>query len=570
LRGRFKNSAKAAVALVAAAWGLSPALTAAQQPSFQLPPAARPDVPLEPVRPVPEQPPPPIVVPEAAPTRAPAGAERIRFTLQQVEIEGATVLAPETLRLLYADRLDREISLEEVYVIADSVQRAYRAEGYFLARAIVPAQEITDGRVRLVVVEGYISDVQVEGDVGPIADKIAAYLQDVVQRRPLKLDVLERALLLANDLPGVRVVGVLRPSPDLPGAAQLVATAERKRFEGLALVDNYGSSFTGKWQGFGSVSANSFTSQGEQVTLSGLISNPPENTSRNQKVGQFSASFRPGSSGWYARTLISYCDSRPTQDLREFDFESDTLLIRIAGGYPIIRSRNRNLTAEAGFDFIDSNTDIFTDQTFSRDRLRVLYTSLTADMRDAWRGASTASLELRQGIPVFNASRSGDGFLSRVDGTGLFTKIGGSVSRLQALIGDFAVFGVVAGQYAFNPLLADEEFNLGGARFGRGYDPGELSGDQGIGFSGELQYTRYPGLEYMNRFQLFGFYEVGKVWQRDAGEGESLASAGGGVRLWPTPWLFLELLAAKPLTLDTQRADGGRDPQILFRMFGQF
>jgi hemolysin activation/secretion protein len=487
-----------------------------------------------------------------------------------VEIEGATVLAPETLRLLYADRLDREISLEEVYAIADSVQRTYRDEGYFLARVIVPAQEIADGQVRLVVVEGYISDVQVEGDVGPVADKIAAYLQDVVNRRPLKLDVLERALLLANDLPGVRIVGVLRPSPELPGAAQLVATAERKRFEGLALVDNYGSSFTGKWEGFGSVSANSFTSEGDQVTLSGLISNPPEDTSRNQKVGQFSASYRPGSAGWYARTLVSYGDSRPTQDLLELDFESDTLLIRLAGGYPIIRSRNRNLTAEVGFDFINSNTDIFSDQTFSRDRLRVLYTSLTADMRDAWRGASAASLDLRQGLPVFDASRSGDELLSRPDGTGVFTTIGGSVSRLQALIDDFALFGIVAGQYAFDPLLADAEFNLGGVRFGRGYDSGALSGDHGIGFTGELQYTQQPGLEYMNRFQVFGFYDVGKVWQRGTAENGSLASAGGGVRLWPAPWLSLELLAAKPLTLGTQRADGERDPQILFRMFGQF
>jgi hemolysin activation/secretion protein len=173
-RGRLKNSVKAALALLAAAGGLSPALTAAQQPGFQLPPAARPDVPLEPVRPVPEQPP-PIIVPETAPTRAPAGAERVRFILRQVDVEGATVFGPNTLRSFYEDRLGREISLDEVYAIADAVQSRYRDEGYFLARTIVPAQEIKDGRVRLVVLEGYISDVQVEGDVGPVADKIAAY-----------------------------------------------------------------------------------------------------------------------------------------------------------------------------------------------------------------------------------------------------------------------------------------------------------------------------------------------------------------------------------------------------------
>ena len=121
-----------------------------------------------------------------------------------------------------------------------------------------------------------------------------------------------------------------------------------------------------------------------------------------------------------------------------------------------------------------------------------------------------------------------------------------------------------------NYLLSDEEFGVGGIRFGRGYDPKELSNDNGVGFTGELQFTKPTDLWALESYQLFAFYDYGKVWDHSSGDSNALSSWGGGVRLWAAQDTSIALQLAKPLTRDSQRADGDRDTQLLFRALTHF
>jgi hemolysin activation/secretion protein len=484
-----------------------------------------------------------------------------------------TAYPSEVLEPLLSDLVGRQISLADVYQAAAKIQKRYREDGYFLSRVIIPPQVIEGGRVRMVVLEGYVSDIEYQGDVGPVQALIESYLDHVLTERPLKLSTLERYLLLAKDIPGVSVNSVLRPSADEVGAAQLVVTAERKRFDGLVMVDNIGSSFTGEWEAAGSVAANSFTRFGENLTLLALVSDPAQGFSTNnkdQKVLQLNGSFRPDARGTYVNLLGSYGNSNPGALISQFEFDSTELFLSAVGGYPLIRSRDRNLAVELGFDYIDSNTDVFDNIKFSRDRLRVLHVDALMNLRDRWGGANSLRASVRQGLPILNASESGDEYLSRPDGSGVFTSILVGASRYQPIYGKFGFFGEVAGQYAFNNLLSEEEFDVGGVRFGRGYDPKELSGDNGVGFTGELQYTQTAGNRYVDRYQLFGFYDFGSVSDRGTDISASLASAGAGVRAWFAHDISLALQVAKPLTRNSLRADDTKDAQLLFRAFVRF
>jgi hemolysin activation/secretion protein len=526
-----------------------------------------------PVAPRPK-PPPEVAVPEAAPSRAPAGAEKIQFVLTGLDIEGATVYSQADLEQLYAEFLGKEVTLAQVYDIAAEIQRRYRRDGYFLTRVILPPQTAREGRLRVVVIEGYINDVQIQGDIGPVEEKANLYLAHVLGERPLKLKTLERFLLLVRDIPGVTVDGILKPAPDTPGAAQLVASVERKRFDGFGLVDNIGTTFTGNWEIAAGAMSNSFTRLGEQISITGLLSDPHKGTGSdedNQWVGQLSVSLRPGSQGQYVEFLGSYGDSNPGDIISQFDFDSKELLLSATGGYPIIRSRQVNLSAELGFDYINSDTDIFNSVKFSRDRLRVLHLSATGDVRDKWRGANVASLGIRQGISVLDASNSNDD-TSRPNSnaSGTFTSLQASASRLQAITGPYAAFLSIGGQYSFSDLLSDEEFGVGGVRFGRGYDAKELSNDDGVGLTGELQFTRPSKLWPLESYQLFAFYDFGAVWDHSSRQSDSLSSGGGGVRVWAAHDTSVALQLAKPLTRDSQRADGDRDVQLLFRAFTRF
>ncbi|WP_165741841.1 ShlB/FhaC/HecB family hemolysin secretion/activation protein [Candidatus Thiosymbion oneisti] len=516
-------------------------------------------------------------VPPGHESFAPSGAEQIRFKLHNIDVRGTTVYSPEELQAVFSSRYGTVVSLAEIYALAGEIQRRYRDAGYFLSQVIVPPQRIVGGRMYVEVLEGYIDSVVIEGAVGPVEWLIKGYLEHVTMERPLRLSTLERGLLLANDLPGIEAKGVLRASEAAVGASQLVVIAGRKRFDGLVLLDNLGSTFTGQWEVAVRAGTNSFTRFGESIGITGLVSDPDEGfggNRKNQRVGMLTSSLRIGDRGTYLSSFLSYGDSNPGDFLSEFDYDSTKLLANLKVVHPIIRTRSHNLFVEGGFDFIDSKTDIFGNLSFIEDHLRVLSLAVAYDFRDPWGGSTYLNLGVRQGLSGFGSTDAGDPLASRFDADGKFTSMQLTASRLQTLTDTLALYALVKAQYAFDPVLADEEFNLGSIDFGRGYDPKELSGDDGIGTTLELQYTRSSPWSFLERYQLFGFYDFGAVRQKSnhllPSSESSLASSGVGLRTWLTRGLSLELQVAKPLTRRSQRADDSKDPEFLLRAIARF
>jgi hemolysin activation/secretion protein len=508
---------------------------------------------------------------------APAGAEQVRFELGYIDLDGVTAYPLAALQRGIEGRYGRTVTLAQVYDIAAELQRRYREDGWFLARVLVPPQRIEGGRLRFEVLEGHISDIELQGDIGPSARLVRAYLDKVTAERPLRLATLERALLLAKDIPGIDVKGILQPADDVVGAARLIVVASRRPFTGLALVDNIGSSFTGEWELAARVAANAHTALGEEIGFTGLISDPANNAfadQNNQKVGMINGSVRVGDLGSYVSGLVSYGDSNPGGIIEEFAYQSKKLLVSFRLVHPIIRARARNLFADIGFDYIDSDTDVFEDVPFVEDRLRVLTASLAFDFRDRFRGSSYLGLGLRHGLDAFDATPAEDPFASRFDADGSFTTMQFTASRLQAITDRWGLYLLTSAQYAFDRVLSDEEFDVGGIDFGRGYNPKELSGDDGIGLTAELQYTKPSQRDWLERWQAFAFYDFGYVRQQAndllPSASASLASAGAGVRTWFAHDLSLELQVAQPLTRNSQRADDTRDTQLLVRAIARF
>ena len=560
------------------------ALLWAPAPSAQMglplfvPPSAEPDVRLQNIE---DRPPVLEPAPPAAPiiveSGAPEGAESIRFQLNHLEIAGATVYPDASLQAMVEGLYGSSVSLAEIYDLAAQIQRRYREDGYFLTRVIVPPQHIAEGRMYVEVIEGHVDSVEIQGDIGPALGLVQSYLDHVVAEKPLRLVTLERNLLLAKDIPGIDLKGILQPSADAVGGSRLIVTATRNKVEGMAFVDNIGSTFTGEWEIAGRVSTNSYTGFGENLSITALLSDPAKGAgydTKNQKVLMGQGSMRLGDEGTYLDALVSYGDSNPGGIIQEFDYDSTKLLVTAGLVHPLIRSRSRNLFIEGGFDYIDSDTAIFEDIPFVSDRLRVIRLAAAFDFRDRWRGSSYARVGLRQGLEYFGATTNDSDEKSRVDASGSFTSIRLTMSRLQSITERWALYTLVAGQYALDPVLADEEFDIGGINFGRGYNPKELSGDDGVGLTTEIQYTRPSNFRFVDRFQLFGFYDFGSVRQKESDFlpklTASLASAGGGICGWFSRDLSLELQVARPLTRPSARADDTKEEQVLLRAIARF
>lgn len=521
---------------------------------------------IEETRPKPVEPQPrPVLVPEeAAPA---AGAiERPSFVLSAVVFEGNTIFAAGDLGFLYEDFLARAVTLAEVQEITQRVTKKYQDAGYILSRAIVPPQGVQGGVLVVRVIEGYVARVRFDGAPGQ-EDILAPYADKITAVRPINLAALERYLLLINDLAGFSVRNSAVQRMEEEGAHEITVTIGYDAFDGVAYVDNRGTPSVGRLQSWLSGAANSMFGLGERVQL-GFFTIP--NQPRELLYGEFSYQQPVGSEGTTLTATASASLVDPGASLAALDTEGQSTRFSLRATHPILRARGGNLSVSGSIDILDVGEDRLGVTNFD-DHLRVFRVGLDYLRDDSWDGTTTVAVEVSQGIDILGASNAGDTALSRPDGDGVFTKVTAKLTRTQQIGQEFSIWAAIKGQISADPLLSAEEFSLGGSEFGRAYDFSEITGEDGIAGSVELRYGKSLNQEILKAFQIYGFYDLGAVWNDDTqGDSrESLASAGAGLRLTLPQSIFATAEVAKPLTR-TVSTTGDQDWRAFFSLSANF
>ena len=494
-----------------------------------------------------------------------------RFILKGVSVEGSTVYGTDAFQSLYADKVGKQVSMLDAQSIARQITDRYRGDGYILSQATV--QSNAGGMLKIRVSEGYISNVVIQGDArDSYRNLLQHYGQNLTEKRPVTLADMERYMLLMDDLPGATAKGVVRPSRTQPGSAELVVDMAHKPFEASYTINNRGSKFVGPIQHSAIFSANSLFNMYDRTTLR-LITTSPTTELRFidlQHEQQIS------DEGTRLVLTGSFSHSEPGDSLKPTDIRGDSYFVQAKVLHPFLRSRQENLTGRFVVDARNSETDVFAVVDSSKDRLRVARAGVAYDFADSLAGVNLIDFEVSHGFNIFNASGKTGVLPARTNGEADFTKVGLDITRTQALPNNFSIFAAAASQYSFDRLLPAEQFTLGGPSFGQAYDPGELSGDHGIAGKLELRYGQGLGDPLLQSYQVYGFYDIGRTWLRNAGAGgndkKSLASAGFGVRTNFSEHLVGDFQVAKPLTKEAsnQGADDGKHPRIFFNVTGRF
>ncbi len=488
------------------------------------------------------------VMPE---TQAPELSEEsvgASFALSSITVTGSTAFTQEELVSSYKDRIGQSVTLGEIRAIANAITAQYRGAGYVLSRAIVPPQRVKDGAVTIQVVEGYVDQVVFEGGEKLDGALLSAYGANITSERPVTNATLERYLLLVDDLTGVEARGVLAPSSSNVGASQLTVVLDYDPFDGEVFANNRGSRFLGPLQMGVTAGANSLLGLSERIQLRSIASGNLE------ELRYYEASYQQpvGSEGTILRGLASYTDTEPGASLEPLDIEGESVNFTLAARHPFLRSRRENLFGNIGFRYRDSESmlGLFSAELYD-DHVRSLYAGVNYDTIDTWEGVNRIDAELTQGLDIFDGNDAGD-FLSRANAESSFTKLELQYSRLQPFTSNISAYVGVAGQYAFDPLYASEEFGIGSEPFGSAYDPAEITGDHGIAGRLELRYSDTLPDTIVDIWQLYAFYDGGKVYNRDAIAGEksneSLTSAGVGARISLTNEVSATAEIAAPLT----------------------
>jgi hemolysin activation/secretion protein len=517
---------------------------------------------------------------EAAPT---APSEAPAFTLTGVALDGATTLSEADLADLWAPLIGTEVSLADLEALAQRIGARYRARGFVLSQAVIPPQRVEDGVVTVRVVEGFVDQIRVDG--GDQTGVIAArrFTAPVSADRPLRLVTLERGVLLTRDALGEDVDTVLEPSPNVFGAADLtVLLPEGKQSYGFAAVDNRASRLYGGWVATGGVTLYDHMGLTERLDLLAAVA-PDENYFA---FGQATFSVPPRLfdggplDGTRIEAQANHTSGEP--DLEQtaggagfsaLQRETNATLALVT---PFVRTRSENLTGRLGLTYRDSASTTKFAGVSDRleDRLWILDGRVTWDFADSFGGVTLLDAGLRQGLDIGGAEIGG----GDVNGSTDFTAFDASLIRLQR-IGetDWSIYALATGQLAGSTLPSSERFGLGGDTLGRGFAPGNTTGDSGFGGRLELRRTVFGAAldDAVEAAQFYAFGDWGQAVDRradrDGDRWETIASVGLGVRIDVTPWLTVTPEVVRQLSgAPVDRLNDDEETRFFITAVGRF
>ena len=485
------------------------------------------------------------------------------FLLRRVSVTGATAIPLDRLATAYQPYLGKRVSEADLTAMAAAVSDVYRAAGFHLSRAIIPPQDVADGRLRLQVIEGAITEVALKGE-GAEQFGIRPMLDAVVAERPALLATLERQLLLINGRPGVHIDDTgLEEIGTASGRFRLIVYLKTWHYFTSFGVDNLGSSSVGPWQSYATAAFNSYLAPGDSLVLN--LSTTPADP-RQLAFGRLSYEVPVGTDGARIGASGFYSEVWPGDIRHLVNDNTKTESFEVHGSIVPLQSQRSALTLTAGLGFSNvTENDLF--GPVYADRIRTL--SLTSDYRlqDNFGGNNYLTLNYRQGLDILGASHRDDDFLSRDGASGKFSALNFWFTRYQTLSDAWSLKFASAGQWASGPLFTSQQFYLGGAAFGRGYGSAEISGDNGIAGSIELRFDQRLNWQYLSGYQFYGFVDSGAAWNDGFGinDGLSLTSAGGGVRFFLWDGLQADIGAAVPLSYRAPD-NPGRGARFLFSL----
>ncbi len=514
--------------------------------------------------------------------RAPCALDRpeyqnIRFTLQDVAFDDLRGLNAAQLRAAWAQYQGQEINVAAICEIRDRAATMLREAGY-IAAVEVPEQRIEGGRVRFTVLMAKLVGIRVRGEAGRSERLIARYLNRLTGQEVFNRYDAERYLLLAGDLPGYEVRLALRSAGAARGEVIGEVTVVHRPVTVDLNVQNLGSHELGRWGALLRAQIYGLTGLGDRTTLA-VYSTAETDEQQTVQVGH---DFRVGSEGLAFGAQLTYSWASPDLGLPAVNIDSRTLFATVEASYPFIRRQSRTLRGSIGLDVIDQDIE-FNTIPINRDRLRVAFARLNFDAlglapgnpaytpaEPRWRLGISA--EARQGLSIFGASGCGAGLVAclapgvvpptRLEGDPTATIFRGGVTGEYRPIPKLTFAFSLNGQYSAHPLFSFEEFSAGNYTAGRGYDPGALLGDSGIGLQAELRYGRkFPRRPDEFVAEPYVFFDHAWVWNQDlilALGRQQLSSVGGGVRAAWGDRFRIDVFVAEPLDrlpFQTSRGD---------------
>ncbi|MEH6569990.1 MAG: ShlB/FhaC/HecB family hemolysin secretion/activation protein [Halioglobus sp.] len=410
--------------------------------------------------------------------------------IKDVHLRGVTLIKQKALQPILARYGNRCLNISEIESLMAEVSGVYILEGYIASRVYLAEQDLSDGILVLLVIEGELEGVEIlDGD----ADSISLFNVFPGEiGEPLNLRDIEQAVDQINRLQSNYVSMQVAPGERSGGSLLVFENEARKPWRVTPTYDNEGSPTTGKDQAGVSLSVDNALGWNDFLIATYRQTTPYDSGERGSKLASmtyvvpfgYSTLAINGSRSDYASPL-----DLPSGNKAYSSGKSENISVRL--DRTVFRDRDSRWNLALAIANKDSKNYI--DRVLLDGSSRVL---TVVDVDSAY------TMPLMGGVITLNAGYAlGVNWFGALEDPGSLPdfaphaqfgkwKYGASYQRGLSLFNQPLFFSsYLNGQYADDVLYGSEQILIGGIYTVRGFSKETLSGDHGFYWRNDLSMT---------------------------------------------------------------------------------
>lgn len=498
-------------------------------------------------------------------------AAQIAFS--HVDVPGNQIMLQEKLKEFLHKPVDQQL----LHLIKGTVIDHYIAASHPFVVVEVPPQEVTSGKLQLLISESRLGSIQVEGNKWTSTRTLKRYIK-IKPGQKIDQERLIQNVSFINRNPFRRVDLVFSPGKENGTTDLILATNDRRPIRIYAGVDNTGVEPIGEWQWY------SGFNWGNAFGLDHILSYQFTSSFNMHRFQAHTAEYLAPLSWEHLLNIYGgYSEVHP--HVGGHIKRNDGWSMQASGRYvvPLMIYQYLEHEITAGGDFKRSNNTFEFTEDFPVFGSNVNLTQVVAGYsgnyeRNTFRLDFDGQVYWSPGKWLADQSNAAYSSL-RPGAVNHWVYFRGNFIYLQKLPKEFSISIYALGQVSSQPLLPSEQLGIGGYNSVRGYEQREVNKDDGVILSFE---ARAPGLpiakwvkssaKTTDALQFLAFVDYGWGINIDTIPGSNkadyLLGAGPGLRYTLSPYLTMRLDWGIRLH-NKASFEGGRS-KIHFALTGSF
>jgi hemolysin activation/secretion protein len=471
------------------------------------------------------------------------------FTLNSVNVTGATIFKNEEFKPIYEPYLNKSVSWQDMETITEKIKAEYKKRGYLTTNVYIPEQDVVAGNIEIRILEGTVGEIKIEGNKW-FSDKLIKKFFHAKKNEILNVFKLSRDLLRLNQNSDLEVKTVIGAGKD-PGSSDITLKVKDKfPYHAGAAFDNQGTRLVGKLRTSVSFRSTSLLGQGDS-----LFFNTVESA---MSQGNFASYSYPidtyGTKLGFDATIFT---NKLGREYKGYGITSNTQIYTPKISSEMYLTEDLQMNTEGGMDIKSIKKWVMGEKS-TEDQLRMPYVNFDITKMDSFFGFGQTSLLAKFIFSTENflgASKPNHVSASRSGTGGFFFKNELTLRRIQRMPADSYLSVKCDFQNSTHTLPSSEQMQFGGAYYDRGYPEGDYTADYGINLNVDwifplffvpkdfkLPYSETP---LCRQIQPVVFMDIGAGKLKKFGPGERetklLMGLGGGLRVQINRNLFLRL-----------------------------